>query len=378
MWRKIAVLIVSVAACHGGRDTMDTETADTDPPPALEGQIRLVSTVDGAVTCDIDVDFFSTGPYVGDCDGCDFAFAVDSTVIGDEPCDEGRWGDHMITYGLIETTDSPDRWLSFTAHYGREQAWGIRADWYNTLYMGGGPSASGRFAQHEVQSYNGDLVWERDWGMQGSVYSHGTGRASFIDSELTFAGNVIEYAYPRHYSHDVCPHDVTLTSTQLTPSDQTGLGDVACTTPNRNFVDVWAFDVDTPGHVDVSLDTTGDWFLPSLEIVDSTWCEVVNGFGSHACTEHVVREDAPYECGLYQCPAWSFDVGAGSTGTLYAIVKGTLCCGTVEQTRGTYRIGIAGAARPGSLRLAHDDAPDWTRYELEVTGSARLLGPAAQ
>jgi hypothetical protein len=377
MTRTVAVLIVSVAGCHGGRDTVDTETVDTDPPPALEGQIRLVSTVDGAVTCDIDVDFFSTGPYVGDCDGCDFAFEVDSTVIGDEPYDVCRWRDHMITYGLIETPDFPDRWLSFTAHYGRDQGYGNRVDWYNTLYMGGGPSASGFFARHVVHSNYGDLVWDDDWGMQGTFYNGlGEGAASLIEDNLSFAGNEIRYDWPRHYSEEICPFDVDIGPGEVRAGEQTGLGDVACKYPNLNLVDVWEFELDAAGRVDISLDTTGESFVPRLEIVDPTGCQVINHSGGHECTGW--NADSWPECRSNVCTAWTLDVGSESAGTLLAIVGGSICCATSDQQRGAYRLDLSGAARPGSLRLAHDDAPEWTRYELQVTGSARLSAPAAQ
>lgn len=316
-----------LAAC-GGKDEDDTadsgETGDTgetgetgqDSVPVnyvdFDGSMTYVVETNGSRVCDADITLSGT-PYEGDCEDCDFAFAIDAQITRDDGTDDCYYYP-FITF--IPDEVYTDLWIQHfpVYEYGAYNLYNyVQSGFY---YYGYGP-------YYFTLGYGG--------GFAGRT----TFRNDVLDLDFYYyAPGYLGYN-ARYY--DACGEKLS-NSTETQPHEGVAMTSrLAC---DQTKGDVWTFDVAEGTDIAVTIDTVADEsaFSPLLLINDPSACTVGFAQDNFMCE---------YPPPTYLCPVWA--QARASAGRWSAIVLSNGSCNGAE---GEYEIRVEGGT---GLTLAADD-----------------------
>jgi hypothetical protein len=256
-------------------------------------------------------------PYTGVCEGCDFAFAIESTRTRadgtSEDCDlhplwtydpgDTPWTELALAYASSYKGFYGDTYQDVLLTHFRYET---QAGWFGMLYTG---------AEGGSATFSGDdLAWTRATTEDVDLYTgSGVGRDKLFDLVDISASGFLAGGYS---------------------TDE----DLGC---GFGEVDVYTLDLAATGTVTISVDTVAadTAFDPGFVVVDPTGSVLGLADDSFDCT---------FPPTDYQCPAASVTLPAGaSTLLVYSFME---CTGTASG----YRVSVGGV---DTLPLAMDDAP---------------------
>jgi len=336
-------------AC-GDKDTTDTGAdtdtgTDTDTDTIvdgdLSGSVRAQLSVNGETVCDVTVSVASTGPYTGTCDGCDYAFEVDTTVTEDNSTAD----DCVDSLGLyLHSTDTP--------------AWGFATNGY-LEYYGAVDSAiysADSGAGMQVVAADGISVGYSGYQTTSSVAVDG---ASFTwDRNISYSADPDAYAaYCGEYSYGGYVRYAGTFSAAGDLSHPTGYEAYGLSLYGTDgSYDVWTLDTDG-GALSMSVDTVSKdtAFDPFLFLSDGSTCLVSAGDDNFDCTHPPPQ---------YACP--SAGVESTDGGTWYAVVGSY---GSGVSPTGSYSLLVEHDSDP-NLTLLKDDARQ--AVSITVSGTAAI------
>lgn len=349
---QVALLALLSTACEGdiegvvapeeaatetdadGNDAPEGETEEDEPIPVeelgelvgLEMQVTYESTVDGGLVCAKRVEVTGT-PYTGDCEGCDFAFGIESTLVEDnsEP------GCYLADYKLL-LTDGTLEDVVF-AH----------AD---MLEVGEGETvasyADAVFVRYNLNGY-ADV-----YGPYTRVLSHDDGAEDigiFKRNDDTFEwGSELDGSNNgEDLLVDFCEWDYesSWSDIEIEGGFTTGTEAVNC---DGKKVDVWTLDIDSSMTLGLAVDTVDSEtaFDAKMIVMNDDECVVATADDNFACSFAPDR---------YECPAIEFDVSPGEYQVLvHSMVN--VCRDGVEMGEYTLKVDSATPVRPS---LSDDD-----------------------
>jgi hypothetical protein len=346
-----------------GGHVVDPDTGDptdTDPPPdtdtppidtsGVEGNVLFQVETDDGFRCDMEVEFAGT-PFTGACEGCDWAFTIDSEVTRND-----NRGDCY-----------PYPFLSLSSDY-----------YYGNLIIAYGEEFRGRsnmflvgyqYTGYYYYDYDyavepappGGYVWWRYVAYTGSPY----GTFSQLDSEFQWTWGLSYGTYDLQY-HQTCGYTSYMYGTNRHVGAYYGQSDVWC--PVGYYyswvdadVDVWSIQVPEGQSVGVTVNTLSDEtaFDPMMWVNDGEACTDYMSYGGMRCE---------YGMTWYQCPAVEF-VSQGGSYELVVTSQSTCSSG-----RGEYELRVETSGDP-LLALNSDDMPryEYQTVEIRAEGHGRLL-----
>lgn len=268
----------------------------------LTGRLSYQVTLGGELSCDFDVSF-KGAPYTGDCEGCDFAFTIDSSTRTRDASRSDCYFDNMLA--LSGSSGSRDMVLVFRPEYTRS---------YYSYY---GYETSGRTYTNLLQvgyqytsSYYYGGGWFRTIAYDGSRYG-----------SVALDGDRLDWTWRQSY-------DTYLAAPSLwsycgaydwSASSRTGyLGetieseDIPC---GIYGADSWEFEVEAGEEYALSIDTIAadSASYSYMYVADEDSCLEAMTYGSYRCSH-----------GSYDCPSMRITAPSG-TATLTAHVISDDC-----------------------------------------------------
>ncbi len=321
----------------------DDDTADL--PASVAATVEYTDSVDGEAACDLTVDIVGS-KYTGYCDGCDFSFETEATVVDDQSTDACDQVDYWTWYydGGPYVPWLMIHWNEYSSYYGSYSnvfRSGVAIDY--TMY-GGGYYVGPYFATLHYDGSSGDTTFTRTgddiaWTLNSTAsvylgaYSYDCGISEWSYAEYAYAG------------------DFEITE------------DIAC---DAMSADVWTFQAVEGATYSITVDTiaAGTAFDATFHMNDPDGC-------------YLVTADDNFDCSFppptYACPSYEL---TGATAGEYQIVvyentyDPTEC---VDGTIGEYVIRVDAEEDP-MLVLAQDDI---ATYAEKVT-SVSLTGTITQ
>jgi len=272
----------------------DDQEEEEEPTPVeelgdlvgLEMEVTYESTVDGDLACAKRVEVTGT-PYTGDCEGCDFAFGIESTLTEDN----SAAGCYLADYKLL-LTDGRLEDVVF-AH----------AD---VLELGEGETiasyADAVFVRYNLSGYTGTYgpytqVLSHDDGTEDVGVFRRDGEDFMWGSELNGSNNGEDLLV------DFCEWDYisSWTDIEISGGFTTGTEEVNC---DGKQVDVWTLDIDSDMTLGLSVDTVDSEtaFDAKLVVLGPDECVTATADDNFQCTFAPER---------YECPAIELDVTPG-------------------------------------------------------------------
>ena len=302
-------------------DTDTDSDSDTDADAeytSIDGSLDLYVDTDGAVGCDITVNFTGTANPAA-CPDCDFNFAVEGTTadtIGDT-C--------YFQLSLLEDGPVVDRQLAFQSEYT-----------YSGYY--GSYTYSNMLQTGYYYDYYG-TIYGPGWftvGFDGNAY----GSATFDGTDLawTFDYNITEDVYEANYYYQYCDY---LYGASYFYDGNDYNGDWSYT---DNTGDVWTVETVAGETVTLSVNTVAE---------ESAFDPVMYVIGSDTCLD--ATADDTFECAFpppsgYACPSVTF-TGDGGPATLIIYGFDATDCGS--SGAGAYTLDVGGAT---NATLSSDEA----------------------
>jgi hypothetical protein len=323
-------------------DTDADTDADTDVDwegQSTEGSISYGMIENGTVVCDAEIEF-AGGAYTGACDGCDYAFSVDATIVEDNSTADCSY---FAPLSFIENVAQTDFILAHASNYY------VSSGYYDYLvndalllgyhYYGAGP-------------YFRALIYE------GSAY----GEAVTDGSQISWGFEYLTegYTYTTAYLDD-CGADVA--SSEATEDFGGDLSETSTLNCDGSVLDLWEVTADSADDLSISVDTVSD------STTFDPWFFVIDPDG---CTTYLADDN--FECAYpppeYSCPSVSL---AAEAGTYQIAVLGYAdsCAGSTAE----YELTVDGADG-ATLTLIADDADSsvstWESTEYAVNGCADI------
>ena len=297
----------------------------------LEMEVTYESTVDGDLFCAKRVEVTGT-PYTGDCDGCDFAFSIESTLTEDN----SAAGCYLSDYKLLLADGSIEDVVFAHA---------------DVLEVGEGETiasyADAVFVRYNLSGYSGTygpytrVLSHDDGGDNVGVFER-DGEDFEWGSELDGSNNGDDLVV------DFCAWDYVSSWSDMEVTDgfTTGTEAVNC---DGKKVDVWTLDIDSPMTLGLGVDTvdTETAFDARMIVLGPDECVTSTADDNFPCTFAPSR---------YECPAMELDVEPGE----YQVVVHSMVnvCGEgVEMGEYTLTVDSPTPVRP----MLTDD--DIFRYE---------------
>ncbi|MCB9793988.1 MAG: putative metal-binding motif-containing protein [Alphaproteobacteria bacterium] len=274
-----------------------------------------VLTGDSSVVCDNEYSLSGTA-YAGDCEGCDFAFSVESTLDRENGvADCGASVVRTFTENSVILNPTLAFWSEYAAagYYGTYYYEDVLANGVSVDYGAyGGGYYAGPYWQLLASTYEGD-----DGGdyvnLDGSLLEFAVyWDATSADGDNLYY-NYCDYVYS---SYAYAAYDA--------PSGNTST--IAC---NDYYVDAWEVDLSDASAFRVTVDTIAADTAADLAfwVNDPSGCSVVWADDSFDCT---------YEPTDWQCPSVEYDVDTPGTYTVYVKAWGS-CTGD----EGAYDISVS-------------------------------------
>ena len=308
----------------------------------LELEIAYDSSVDGETVCDKQLSITGT-PYTGDCDGCDFAFSIESTIVEDnsEP------GCYLSDYRILNTRGTI-----------RDVILG-HAD---VLELGEGATAASYsdavFVRYGVDGFAGT------YGPYTRVLAHDDGAGDL--GVFLRDGDAIEWGVETEdFTNgddllvDFC--DVSYVSSwtdfELSGGFTTSSESVNC---DGKKVDVWTIDVESSTTVGLAVDTVAaeTAFDAKLIVIGADDCVEATADDNYPCTFAPDR---------YECPAIEVDLAPGQYDVLvHSMIN--VCREGVEMGEYTLTVDSDLPIRPSLEEddiLRYEQIPTTTNYEAE-------------
>lgn len=347
----------------GETDTVvDTDiTVDTDLPPIeyerLDGTLTFTRVVNGVTVCDMDLQVESTGPYVGNCVSCDFAFAVQSDVTrinNSADCEQSR-DDFLYTWRDSDADSLHGRWMGWTSDY----SWIVHTSWGDTTYSYSDVLWAG--TQYTFDAFAGTYATD---GGSSYYYSYNDSGPIRDGATATFDGSTVQFASEERITNSSVPrYGASCYDTfgadgpgVLTTGEQ-GVDDLPC---DGSVVDGWTFTAPANAVLAVTVDSSdpahfGD---SALTLYDPAGCEAAGRDDTFTCSVNATDGTA-----RRWCPTWEGESTLGNgTWRLVVSMHGYGCADHADPTA-IYQLTVSGAD-PGSLHLAAEDD--------DVTGSSAM------
>lgn len=329
----------------------DTAPEDTDTPGeevertpySFAGSVTVSSSFDGVVECDAAADLTGEN-YTGDCDDCDFAVAIESTITTDNSTSDCGYYPY---YSFIEAGSYYDLFLAHAEEYSGYyydytdafmSGWSYSYEYYGNTYDYPGPYIT-------TISYDGS--------------SYGTFSRTGNDIAWTLETSGTYNDYPSAYYDDCGSYAEFSYSETSATATETGTGDVDC---DGYIADVWTFEADGSAVV-VSVDTTigATAFDPVLWVSGPDECTIAYADDNYTCS---------YPPPKYECPTAELDTTEAGTYTVVVVSSGYSCTDT---TKGDYSVSVEGGT---GLTQIQDDIDSYTTvehsYDIEISGSGTL------
>lgn len=264
-------------ACDDSEEGQDTpvdpddeqeETGDTEESATFGGALTYVTRLDGAVVCDADIDLYGT-PYTGACEGCDFAFRIDASVVRDGGTDACQL--------------DPTRTF-------------VRSGPYDDLAMAHAPSFVAGETTYEDAfmsgfTYGGEGPYWRPLAFEGMP---GTQFALQGDAVTWDVGYAVTYEVEEWPFYEYCSAYPAQDADSWYPGDQTWTSSLHC---GAELVDTWWFEMEVGETATISVDSRyaqtafDPWFWVNTE----DGCTIAFADDNFPCTH------APQNGGL--CPS---------------------------------------------------------------------------
>ena len=322
-------------------DIADDDTGDDDTemlPASIAATVVYSDSVDGVPACDMVVDIVGT-KYTGYCDGCDFSFETEGTLVEDlstPECDQNpkyTWyhdGGVIIPWLMVH-------WDNYQTYYGS----------YTNVFFSGYSA--------DYSAYGGDYF-------AGPYFTvlHFDGTTS--DTAFTRTGDDIEWTlngadsvYLSNYAYDCGISDVSpATASYAGTFEQTE--DVAC---DAQSADVWTFVAEEGATYAITVDTVAaaTAFDATFHINDPDGCYLIIADDNFTCS---------FPPPNYACP--SYELTNAAAGEYQVVVYentwDTAEC--VDGTIGEYVIRVDAVADP-LLALTQDDVATYALKETTVS-----------
>jgi len=300
----------------------------------LTGTLEYDSARDGVTFCDTTL-ALSGSTYTGDCDGCDWSFAVEATITADASSSdcyrdsalslegESYWTNLQIAFW----EEYRYTWGGYYGYYGSTEydlfrvGYGIKTEPYTYYGPYGYYYRPGWYAPGPYWTTHSDrdtVPYGRFFTRTGDVMHWEFGE-SLSYTDYNFYRNFCGY-YGGGYSYASGDY------TRSAPSS----GSLPCTPGSSYYyysraastVDVWSFYAAAGDVVAVSVDTVdaATAFDPTLWINGPDTCTSVTARDNFTCTEE------PWGGGWTSCPSAIFY--ASDSGTHQAVVSASSCVST--------------------------------------------------
>ncbi|MES2638415.1 MAG: hypothetical protein V4850_03005 [Myxococcota bacterium] len=324
-------------------DTDADADADTDADAdytRFDGEVTVYSTLDGVVECDIVATLEGT-PYIGDCEGCSFAFKIDDTITRDR---SAAGCEHYPAWSFIETEVNYDLLLAYAPTFE-----GSDYDYDNALIQG-------YSKEYERYGYTYDYP---------GPYFRAVAYDGADDSSVTWSGSTLAWSFSYAGSFDAYETYAFEDCGTVDRIDaEEGFGGTGVSEQlecEANTVDVWRFDA-TGAAVQITVDTVADAtaFDAMFWVNDPSGCTVGTADDSFICTHPPPK---------YRCP--SAELSSTTVGT-YEVVVG-MASAECGGSTGAYTLKVAGGR---NVVLVQDDAVRETAVSVEsvveIAGSGTL------
>ena len=328
----------------------EDETEEDDAVPVeelgelvgIEMEIIYESTVDDTLICAKRVEVTGT-PYTGDCEGCDFAFSVEGTVIEDNSSPLCYVSDYklMVADGSIQNV--------VFAH----------AD---LLELGEGDTAASYsdavFVRYDLIGYMGV------YGPYTQVLSHADGADDIgifrrTDEDFEWGAEQEGVNNGEDVIVDYCEWDYESSWADFSVSSgfTTATESVSC---DGRQVDIWTLDIESAMTIGLAVDTVDveTAFDPRMVILGPDECLTATADDNFTCT---------FEPDRYECPAIELEVERGEYQVMvHSMVD--VCAEGLEMGEYTLTVEADTPVRPS---LAEDDIhrfeqiPTTTAHEAE-------------
>jgi hypothetical protein len=323
------MILALVLACRGRIHPADEH--DAGPQwTSIEGTLDIDIRVDGFAVCDATVSF-TGGPWVGECEGCEFAFEIEPVLERDEGTIACPWVPTVLLHHTGDFWHDPTVFALLDRNNGVPDEIMIGAgatDYGPELYFQ--EFADGDYGPVDI---DGSQI---SWTLADDGSGYAVGRYPF-------------YVNPCHgYGATPVPSAPFVATEALEAS-------ASC---DPYLIDVFEFQGREGGTVDLAVDRPagGAEFLPLLAV----WSPL-------ACTEGVAVKSFDCASGDGGCPALTFDTTAGR---YLAAVFNLLGCKDPDASA-AYRLD-AKAAWDLGLAPVYDDLDNYGVGDFEISGVATL------
>jgi hypothetical protein len=318
-------------------------------PVGIELRLTYETWEEGELECAKAVEVVGT-PYTGDCDGCDFAFSVEGTLVEDNSAPYGCY----VPDALLMRTDSglSDMVLAHADVLDVVDSYGEISTYTDALFIQYMSDAMGYYGSYGELTQR--VLAHADGEETIGVFSQDGMEVEWgIESESTNNGEEIVL--------DWCDYSYTYSEAESNlGGPRMGTSELDC---EGDKLDVWSFVVDETQTVSVTVDTLGldTAFDPRLYLV-----------GPSECVDFSTDDD--FDCSYppprFQCPAIEAEL---TPGTWNAVVSAfpKSCAADIEE--GSYEILLNSSTRiRGSL--AEDDINRYAplRYIEHLNASGEL------
>ena len=326
-------------------------------PIGIELRLTYETWEEGELECAKAVEVVGT-PYTGDCEGCDFAFSVEGTLVEDNSAPYSCY----VSDALLMRTDGglSDMVLAHADVLEVVDAYGEVNTYTDALFI--------QYMSEAVGGYYG-------YGYYGSygegeltqrVLAHADGEDTV--GVFTQEGVEVEWGIERESSNngeeivlDWCDYSYGFSSAESSlGGPRVGTSEMDC---GGNKLDVWSFDVDETQTVSVTVDTLAldTAFDPRLYLV-----------GPSECVEYLTDDD--FDCSYppprFQCPAIEAEL---TPGTWNAVVSAfpKSCADDIEA--GSYELLLNSSSRIRGALIEDDiDRYESLEYIEHLNASGEL------
>jgi len=262
-WSSVAVaaLVLIAPACDGEIDDDDSADDDdvTEWPESFDGSVILQSTLGGEPLCDAEI-ALQGARFDGVCPDCDYAFAIEASVIADASAAE-CWLDPLLSF-LADDVYS-DLVLAHAPSFGV-------MEWYGMYYYG-----DALLTGYSV--YGDGPYW---WVNSHDNSSEGTYARSGDDIDWTWEYQAFVDVDP-HY--DDCGDVAQSDADEGYPGATVETGEIPC---DGTSADVYRFTATAGQVVHLAVDTVADdtAFDPAMYVNGPDGCTLVEADDSFDCT----------------------------------------------------------------------------------------------
>ena len=259
-----------VVSSDPGAPCADIGTLNAGVDPAdFSGTLTWVTTLDGAIVCDVDVALTGT-PYTLPCDSCEFAVWMEGTVTRDDSAPDCAL-DPLYTF--VSDGSYTDNFLAYRENYEEYYAYLLTAGTVD-------PTIDGTLYT---------ITLEQSLAYESGDETFGTFTRAGDDLTWGFDVSSTEYEYNETYGGSCDEVDILWSSsTTDNADDETGTGPVDCDGAGEvgELGDAWTFDVVAGDTIAVTVDTvaTGTAFDPYFFLSSPDECLIAFADDNFDCT----------------------------------------------------------------------------------------------